>query len=250
MEQIQRDGVWWTRDPAGGWLRFDAAKGGWQPSATPPPPPPPPPPVVPAPEPVASSTFPYDARFYVPLEKKKRPRPRFGHNLDPRVAMAAAGLLALLMLGGAGWMVFGDDGAAPVSALGSADDGSDHLSKKQRFIRAADGVCAHLMTVAGKMPVATDLSELAAVLRDVRGEIWKSYKKLQGLNPPAKVRKEWKRYLGNPEQLQVFDDMIAATERGDVATLQSLATQLENQGHDKTDRWAKRYGFKVCSQDF
>jgi len=256
MDQIQRNGVWWSRDLVGGWLRFDIATGRWEPSLSPPPPPPPPPPgyvppaaIEPDPvEPVASSSFPYDPTIYVPLENKKRPRRRFAYGFDPRVAIAGAGLLAVLLLGGAGWMVLGDEGARPVSAEASLDGGSDGLSKKQRFIRAADAVCAHLLTVAGKLPTPTDLSELADLLRKARGEIWASYEKLQALKPPPKVRKAWKRYLGDPEELRVFDDMIAAADRGDFVTLQSQAAQLQR-GPDKTDRWAKRYGFKVCSQN-
>lgn len=236
MDIIQRNGEAWQRQPDGSWLRFDVAAGTWLPSAVPPPPPPPPPPS--------------GADPYFPLPKARRgplglPDLRgLVAGLDRRIAIVGLALMiGLFGIGGAALL----DGDSPTPAAATVGN-VQKLSKKAQFIHDADAVCADLVTVGGKLQTPGDLASLVDVLRRVRDEVYESYRELRALKPPENVRKQWKRYLGKPSDLLIFDRMLAAAERGDFVTLQSLGQQLERMAN-KGDRWAKRYGFKVCSQD-
>lgn len=237
MDIIQRNGEAWQRQPDGSWLRFDMASGMWMPSAVPPPPPPPPPRAGADPY----FALPKPARRVVPEVR------RLMIGLDRRVLVVALVLLiGLFGIGGA--VLLGGDPPAPAAAsIGLPEN----VSKKAKFIRQADAVCAHLVTVMSKMGTPTDINQLVAALRETRNEVWNAYLKLKRLKPPKKVRQEWKRYVGKPGGIRIFDQMVAAAERGDVATLGSLSQELSRKTAKvtKDDRWAKKYGFKVCSQE-
>lgn len=242
MDQIQRNGEWWHRQPTGGWLKYDAGSGQWVPAAGSPPPPPPPP---------AGAGGPY-----VPLEKAAGRGMSWDglrgslQGLDRRIALVGGAVLLAVLLVAGGFVAFGgNEPGVDLAAAAVPLPEPKKLSKKQQFIHDADTVCAHLMTVAGKMETPADLAGLVDVLRKARGEIFAAYDQLKALKPPAPAKVEWRRYLGDRDQLRIFDQMIAAAERGDVATLQSLNAQLQSKS-GRGDRWAKRYGFKVCSQDF
>lgn len=235
MDIIQRNGEAWQRQADGSWLRFDIAAGMWLPSAVAPPPPPPPPPATA--DPYFALPKPKGGPFGLPDLRG------LVGGLDRRIALVGLALLVgLFGIGGAA--LLGGDSTSPAAALGS----DRKLSKKAQFIYDADVVCADLVKVGSKLQTPTDMAQVIEGLRTVRDEVYESYRALRALKPPSNVRKEWKRYLGNPSDLLIFDRMLAAAERGDLVTLQSLNQQLQAMS-GKGDRWAKRYGFKVCSQD-
>ncbi len=239
LDIIQRNGEAWKRQPDGSWLRFDMSSGIWLPSAVSPPPPPPPPPVA--------------ADPYFPLPKPSRgplglPDVRGAlAGLDRRIAVVAL-VLVIGLFGIGGAALLGGDEPAPAAATLGTDT---KLSKKAQLIHDADAICADLMTAMGKMDTPGDLGQLVQTLRVLRDQVWTAYKKLKNLEPPKKVRDEWKRYVGKPSGIEIFDDLVAAAERGDLARVASLAARLDRMTNKTTkdDRWAKRYGFKVCSQD-
>ena len=255
MDQIQRNGVWWTPDMTGGWLRYDPLTSQWEPSASPPPPPAPPPPGYVAPvgdlSAAASGEFAYDPSIYVPLPKKSRAEEfrALMTRLDPRVAIAGALVVALVLLGGLGWAVLGGGDPEPVAAAGVSLGAGQKLTPKQKFIRAADGLCADLMTQMRRLPIPTDLSEAAAVMKKIRRIVARTIERGQAIKAPKKARAGWKRFVGTREDLKVFDEVMNAMLRGDVATAQRMETELNEQAA-KHRRWAKRYGLKVCSQEF
>jgi hypothetical protein len=256
MDQIHREGAWWTRDLVGGWLRYNPVTSQWEPSAISPPPPPPPPPGYVAPvvaaevDPVDTSDFPYDSSIYVPLPKKSRSEQwrQIIARLDPRVAVAGAVVFALLLFGGVGWAVFGD-GTQPTSAVGASLAGDTRkLTPKQKFIRAADGLCADIMTATRKLSTTpTTLGEATAIMNKARGILERAIKRGHAIKAPPTARAGWKRFVGGRGQLRVFDEMMSALVRGDVATVQRLEGDINEQAA-RERRWAKRYGMKVCSQ--
>lgn len=282
MDPIQRHGVWWTRTE-GGWLRFDPATERWEPSLTAPPPPPPPPPGYVAPAVSASfaldgslgdagspdgttldggadldggttsaaDTFPYDPTIYVPLPKKSGAARLRGvvAAFDPRVAIAGGLVLIMLLLGGVGWTILGGD-QEPVAAVALTDAGTKKLTPKQRFIHKADALCADVMTATRKLSTTpTTLREATVVMSKARAIIERAIRRGHAIKAPPKARTGWKRFVGTRAQLRVFDDMMSALVRGDVATVQRLEAEVQKKAA-RERRWAKRYGMKVCSQKF
>ncbi|MDQ3963522.1 MAG: hypothetical protein M3277_06380 [Actinomycetota bacterium] len=242
MDRIQRNGETWQRQPTGEWLRFDVASGQWLAAGSPPPPPPPPPADLFSP--------------YVPLEKPARRGISLDGlraslaGLDRRIALiGGAALLAVLLVAG-GFVAFGgnEPGVDLAAAAGAPVPEPKKLPKKQQFIHEADQICADFMTAMNKMPTPTDMHGLAQVLKKMRGIIHGVRDRGLALEIPKDARKGWVRFNGSEADMRDIDEVIAAAERADVASVQALMER--NQSQAKRDRrWAKRYGMKVCSQE-
>ena len=242
MDQIQRNGEWWHRQPRGAWLKYDAASSQWVPAAGPPPPPPPPPP--------AGVGGPY-----VPFEKASRQRISLDGlrgslaGLDRRIALVGGAVLLAVLLVAGGFVAFGgNESGVDLAAAAVPLPEPKKLSKKQQFIHDADQICADYMTAMNKLPTPTDMHGLAEVLKKAREIVHHVRDRGLALTIPKDARKGWLRFNGSEADMRDIDEVIAAAERGDVATVQALMER--NQSHAKRDRrWAKRYGMKVCSQE-
>jgi hypothetical protein len=104
------------------------------------------------------------------------------------------------------------------------------------------------MTATRKLSTTpTTLGEATAIMNKARGILEQAIKRGQAIKAPPKARAGWKRFVGGRGQLRVFDEMMSALVRGDVATVQRLEGDINEQAA-RERRWAKRYGMKVCSQ--
>ena len=270
-EPIERAGEWWHRTDDGGWLRWDKAAEVWVASAVGPPPPPPPPPGA-APVPVspelqftsflsdgasASQTPAANRTFLGPPEGNK---PKFEFPSLGRASTVLVGVV-FLVAAVAGYfgisaLLDGDPPAAaePVSVAVTGGDGAAAKDKtkgsaKSRFIAEADAICATMMDQLRKMTPPATLEEVMAFAAEVQNVTGRTLSELKTLEPPAKDRRTWRKQLRLLDAtITEIDVLIAAALRGDAAAVQASDAR-GRKITDRFNRWATRYGFKVCNQD-
>lgn len=240
VDQIQRNGEWWHRQPDGSWLRFDVASGQWLAAGSPPPPPPPPPPGAGGP--------------YVPLERTARRGISLDGlrgslaGLDRRIALVGgAALLAVLLVAG-GFAAFGgNDGGVDLAAAAVPLPEPEPMSKKQQFIHDADQICADFLAKAEALQKPTDLAGLIDYLKTAWSINEEATHRAKDLRVPKDARSGWDRFVGHPQDGRRIERMIGAARAGDAAELQRLATLMQKKGARDT-AWAERYGMKICSR--
>lgn len=230
MEPIQRNGEWWHRQPTGEWLRYDGQSGQWLEAGGPPPPPPPP-------------DFPPNVPFGAPRRRFSLP----AINARVAVAVGLTILMTLLTLGG----VFLLGGTEPESSLAALPASLEppKMSKKAQFIHDADTLCIDYVKKINRLPIPTDPEQLARYFNRIRGIVKEAIERGRAFDVPKGARKQWKKFTGTKADLEVFDRLITAARNADIATINAIQTNMNDEGVESR-RWAKRYGMKVCSKRF
>ena len=165
--------------------------------------------------------------------------------------MALAGGLALILMVVAALAFLGGapeptEPTAPAAAVATSEP--EKKSKRKQFIYDADQICADIMTQANDLPIPTTLDEAVALMNQVKAIIMDARERGFKLDVPKDARRGWARMMGTDQDIAEFDAVIEALKIGDIAAFQ--AWEAKNKGSGKRDqRWAKRYGMKVCSQD-
>lgn len=238
MDQIQRNGEWWHRQPNGEWLKFDVASGQWMSAGAPPPPS--------APPPVGEG----GDGPYAPLSTASRSR--FSQvslpQIDRRVGIVGGLAVLVTLLAVVGFFAFGgNEPAVDLAAAAAPNPEPEPLSKKQQFIRDADQMCADVLAKAEALPQPQDLPGLIAMLNAVWSINDEATRRAQSLQVPRDARAGWDRFVGHPEDGRRIKRTIAAAQAGDVAELERLLSAINKSGvRDRA--WAERYGMKICSR--
>ncbi len=161
-----------------------------------------------------------------------------------RIAVWSLGVTAVgTLIALAAWLLPSDgpNGGSPPSPVDTtvAAEGPT----KEDYIRLADDICHKWSVAAGESAgIADDLERAREQRRILTNMVfeWRS------VTPPPADRAVVDEIIDRyQEAADLADQMVAAWERGDAATVQRLDTLLQQES-DEAMRESRAYGFRVC----
>ena len=161
----------------------------------------------------------------------------------------SAGLLAFVALGLPACGDDDDGGSAPTETSGTA---TTQALTKAEFIREADAICGRaddeLREIEQELTAVgtSDYDKAADLIRETLDVVERELGDLRALEPPPEDAQTVNETFDFVEsQLPLLSDIADATERKDLAEVQSLSRELA-EGQAQTQEFAQDYGFKEC----
>jgi hypothetical protein len=268
-EPIQRDGAWWSQQPDGGWLRWNAHSEAWetQPAGPPPPAPPGGAPAAPtAPMASAVATQPVQTQPVYPTQGSPvtggPPQKSSGNKM---VAIVAA-VVILAAAGIGGYFLLKDDDDGGSVATSDTTDNSDQPSDggdepadntddpadtggstKEEFIAAGDALCTEASAQFAKLQEPATPEEAGPFLTEAIAINQALLADMKALEPPADDNGESQTVLAGLQALTTqMETLLASIEAGDAEAIQANYDQL-GVVTTEANSAAAAYGFVACA---